>query len=103
MPPRPVCPGWRSCSPHRRRSRPYPVNDLLDLALRTATAAGRQLLDRVGDAGTVAFKTSATDPVSEADEASERLITSMLVDARPDDGMLGEEGAIVGCGTAGGR
>jgi histidinol phosphatase-like enzyme (inositol monophosphatase family) len=32
-------------------------------------------------------------PVTSADRASERLITKLLVEAFPDDGLLGEEGA----------
>lgn len=69
------------------------MKDLLDLAVAVATAAGEQVLSHWGDAGRVTYKTSDTDPVSEADTASERFITSALLDARPDDGMLGEEGA----------
>jgi myo-inositol-1(or 4)-monophosphatase len=67
--------------------------DLLALAVTVARSAGAELAQRQGNAGDVAYKTSATDPVSEADTASERLITSALLAARPDDGMLGEEGA----------
>jgi myo-inositol-1(or 4)-monophosphatase len=67
--------------------------DLLGLATRVACEAGAQLLHRRGDAGAVTYKSSATDPVSEADKASERLITAALLQARPDDGLLGEEGA----------
>lgn len=66
---------------------------LLDLAVAVATRAGAELLARRGDVGRVDHKTSATDPVSEADRASERLITQELLAARPDDGLLGEEGA----------
>ena len=69
------------------------MNELLDLAVRVATAAGEELLARAGDAGLVSYKTSDTDPVSEADRSAERLITEALLDARPDDGLLGEEGA----------
>jgi myo-inositol-1(or 4)-monophosphatase len=58
------------------------------------------LLPRRGDAGAVAYKTSDTDPVSEADRASERLITESLLAARPDDGLLGEEGVDI-AGTTG--
>ena len=67
--------------------------DLLDLATRTAHAAGAQLLARQGDVHRVQYKTSDTDPVSEADRAAEELITAALAQARPGDGMLGEEGA----------
>jgi len=66
---------------------------LLDLAVEVATAAGAELLARRSDAGAVAYKTSNTDPVSEADRASERLLVDALLSARPDDGLLGEEGA----------
>lgn len=66
---------------------------LLELAVQIAREAGALLLQRRGDAGAVTYKTSATDPVSEADKASEDLITRRLFDARPDDGLLGEEGA----------
>ena len=69
------------------------MNELLDVAIRVATAAGAELLARAGDAGRVSYKTSDTDPVSEADKASERLIMTALTAARPDDGLLGEEGA----------
>ncbi|MFC5262450.1 inositol monophosphatase family protein [Kribbella qitaiheensis] len=41
----------------------------------------------------VETKSSATDPVSAADRASEKLITDGLTASRPDDGLLGEEGA----------
>ena len=37
-------------------------------------------------------KSSPTDLVSEADDAAEKLIRERLLAARPDDGMLGEEG-----------
>ena len=38
-------------------------------------------------------KSSPTDLVTEVDKASEALIVSSLLRARPDDGMLGEEGS----------
>lgn len=69
------------------------IDGLLALATEVAVAAGAVLADRQGAAGTVTYKTTDTDPVSEADTASERLITQMLLAARPEDGLLGEEGA----------
>jgi myo-inositol-1(or 4)-monophosphatase len=69
------------------------VDTLLELAVEAAEAAGSQLLARAGDAHTVASKSSATDPVSEADRAAETLLVARLRAARPDDGFLGEEGA----------
>lgn len=66
---------------------------LLDLAVRVARAAGAELLSRYGRIEGLDSKSSATDPVSDADRASEALIVEMLLAERPDDGMIGEEGA----------
>ena len=68
---------------------------LLALAAEIARAAGAQLCDafaRVGDLR-IATKSTATDLVSEADVAAERLIRERLAAARPDDGMLGRRSA----------
>jgi myo-inositol-1(or 4)-monophosphatase len=43
--------------------------------------------------GPVDTKSSPTDPVTAADRAAEQLVVRTLLDARPDDGILGEEGA----------
>ncbi|HWD82558.1 MAG TPA: inositol monophosphatase family protein [Kribbella sp.] len=71
--------------------------DLRQLAVRLAVAAGEELLARQQDlsidAAGVETKSSASDPVSAADRASEKLIVDGLTAARPDDGLLGEEGA----------
>ncbi|HVM19842.1 MAG TPA: inositol monophosphatase family protein [Egibacteraceae bacterium] len=69
------------------------TRDLLALGTEVAVTAGRALLARQDDVGRVDYKTSSTDPVSEADRAAERLIAGALLDARPDDGLIGEEGA----------
>ncbi|SDO44016.1 myo-inositol-1(or 4)-monophosphatase [Nakamurella panacisegetis] len=66
---------------------------LLDLAVRAARAAGAELLSRYGNVEGLDTKSSATDPVSDADRASEALIVQMLSAERPDDGLIGEEGA----------
>jgi myo-inositol-1(or 4)-monophosphatase len=66
---------------------------LLQLAVDAAEAAGAGQQLRAGDVHTVAPKSSATDPVSEADRAAETLLVERLRAARPDDGFLGEEGA----------
>jgi myo-inositol-1(or 4)-monophosphatase len=42
---------------------------------------------------TIDTKSSATDMVSEIDRGSEAAIASVLAERRPDDGILGEEGA----------
>ena len=69
-------------------------SDLLQLAVSTASAAGALLLDRFGGpASGVDHKSSATDPVSDADRDAEALIVSALRSAFPEDGLLGEEGA----------
>lgn len=69
------------------------MTDLLDLAERAARLAGAELLARRGRVDGLDTKTSATDPVSDADRASEEILVRTLLDARPDDGLLGEEGA----------
>ena len=48
----------------------------------------------------VSAKSTPTDLVSEADHAAEHLIRARLTEARPDDGVLGEEGGDV-AGTSG--
>ncbi|GAA1593765.1 inositol monophosphatase family protein [Kribbella karoonensis] len=74
---------------------PHPV-DLRELAVRLAIAAGEELLARQRglsiDAAGVETKSSASDPVSAADRASEKLIVDGIGAARPGDGILGEEG-----------
>jgi myo-inositol-1(or 4)-monophosphatase len=68
------------------------LNDLLDLATRAARAAGAELLRRYGHVEGLGTKSSATDPVSDADRASERMLVEMILAERPDDGIIGEEG-----------
>jgi myo-inositol-1(or 4)-monophosphatase len=66
---------------------------LLDLAISLAHDAGSLLYERFqGPASGVSTKTTATDPVSDADRDSERLILDGLHRHRPDDGLIGEEG-----------
>ena len=66
---------------------------LLALAERAARAAGAELLARRGRIEGLDTKTSATDPVSDADRASETLLVRTILGERPGDGLLGEEGA----------
>ena len=78
----------------RARMRPVPADDLLALALRAAGAAGELLADRFGDPATgIAAKSTRTDLVSDADREAEALIAGMIRAERPDDGLMGEEGA----------
>ncbi|MEP6560152.1 MAG: inositol monophosphatase family protein [Nakamurella sp.] len=66
---------------------------LLDLAMRGARAAGTELMNRYGHIQGLDSKTSATDPVSDADRAAEAILVDLITSERPDDGVLGEEGA----------
>ena len=66
---------------------------LLELATRAAREAGDILLQRFAREATgVDTKSSATDPVSDADRASEAHVLELLAKERPDDGVLAEEG-----------
>ena len=66
--------------------------DLLALAISVAESAGQLLMQRpqVLD---VHQKTSAVDFATQMDHASEKLIVEKLLAARPDDGIIGEEGS----------
>ena len=69
---------------------------LAELAVTVAHEAGALIgaaarLDPEG----VSTKSSATDIVTATDRAAELLITERLLAARPDDGLVGEEGAAV--------
>jgi myo-inositol-1(or 4)-monophosphatase len=66
------------------------------LGLARATAEEAALLVRAGRSSAgdqVGTKSSPVDVVTLVDTASEELIVRRLLDVRPDDGVLGEEGA----------
>jgi myo-inositol-1(or 4)-monophosphatase len=70
--------------------------ELLALATPIARSVAEHLaasIDREGPQ--VSTKSSATDLVTELDTWAEREITARLLDARPHDGIIGEEGADV--------
>ena len=69
--------------------------ELLALAERLARAAGELTVRLRADGGPlgVAAKSSPTDVVTEVDRASERWLADELARLRPDDALLGEEGA----------
>ncbi len=67
--------------------------ELLELAVRAARAAGAELMTRYGRIEGLDMKSSATDPVSDADRAAETLLVRIISAQRPHDGLLGEEGA----------
>ena len=78
-----------------------PVADLLALAEDVAREAGRLIVDgRPADLRVAATKSSPTDVVTEMDRASEDLLRTRLAQARPDDGLHGEEGGLQ-AGTSG--
>ena len=69
------------------------LTHLLALAERLAADAAALLVDGLSRArASVDTKSTGTDMVTEMDRASERLIVEGLRAARPDDGILGEEG-----------
>ena len=62
------------------------LDDLLDIAKTLALKA----VDRhqQGSLGTISKKSTQTDPVTQVDTDSERLIVDALRSERPDDGIL---------------
>jgi histidinol-phosphatase len=67
------------------------LNDDLRLALRLADSADAITMEHFRSA-TLAVRAKAdATPVSEADEAVERIIRETLARERPDDGVVGEE------------
>ena len=68
------------------------TDDLLDLAVKAARAAGTLLRERFHAPRTeVDTKSSATDMVTDADRAAEAIIKEGIRSERPDDSILGEE------------
>jgi len=68
-------------------------SELAALAEAVAREAGALLLGgQLETRSLVATKTTTTDMVTEMDHAAEALIVERLLAARPDDGILGEEG-----------
>lgn len=67
--------------------------DDLSLAADLAREAGQLAASMLADGLETEYKTSVSDVVSAADHAAEEMITSRLAEHRPDDGIVGEEGA----------
>ncbi|MBY5164301.1 inositol monophosphatase family protein [Salsipaludibacter albus] len=80
---------------------PASPEHLRDLAVAVGTAAGEVLAEHARTGWEASTKTSATDPVTDADRASERHIVDALLAARPDDGIVGEEDTGDRAGTSG--
>ena len=76
--------------------------ELLTLASKLALAAGAMVRDGRAERGvvTATTKSSVTDMVTEFDKASEMLIVRGILDVRPGDGIIGEEGTDT-TGTSG--
>jgi myo-inositol-1(or 4)-monophosphatase len=70
-----------------------------ELAERAVRAGGAEVLRLAGGALDVERKSSPADLVSAADRASEAAIVELLASERPDDAIVGEEGAAVGGST----
>ncbi len=66
---------------------------LLDVAWYSGRLAGDMLLAGASAQLRVTTKSSSTDVVTQMDTAAERLVAETVLDRRPDDGFLGEEGA----------
>lgn len=75
--------------------------DDLELAAALARDAGELAARMLREGLSVERKTSISDVVSAADRAAEALVVSRLRAARPDDGIVGEEGAAVAESRAG--
>lgn len=67
-------------------------NELLQLALTIARAAGDLLVNRPAS-WDLTVKSTAIDIATQMDIASEKLIVDAILNARPDDAIIGEEGA----------
>lgn len=68
--------------------------ELLDLAREVALEAATLVAERRrAPVEVAATKSSEVDVVTHVDRAAEELITTRLLQARPGDGLLGEEGA----------
>ena len=80
----------------------HDLGELKKLAVDLARDAAALHVEGRRSVLSVATKSSPTDLVSQVDKASEELIVGRLREARPDDGVLAEEGALAH-GTSGVR
>ena len=81
---------------------PIHLRELLALATDLACEAGQVHIAGTTRELRLETKSSPTDLVSQVDREAERLIVARLRELRPDDAVLGEEGAL-GHGTSGVR
>jgi myo-inositol-1(or 4)-monophosphatase len=80
--------------PERIARDAHNVDELLALAVELARDAGRLHRRRCATTPLVERKSSSSDLVSDVDRDSERQIVTRLIDARPDDSILAEEGTL---------
>ena len=70
------------------------MHPMLNVAVRAARQAGRLINRASVDVDTMQVtRKERNDFVTEVDRASEELIRRLLLEARPDDSILGEGGA----------
>jgi myo-inositol-1(or 4)-monophosphatase len=70
------------------------LDELLDLATTLASDTAAMLVDGLARTRSeVSTKSSPTDMVTEMDRAAEAMIVAGVRSVRPDDGIVGEEGA----------
>ena len=66
--------------------------ELLKLAESVARATGSLLMNRP-ESFTLTEKSSAVDFATQMDQQAEEMIVKLLLEQRPDDGIVAEEGA----------
>jgi myo-inositol-1(or 4)-monophosphatase len=88
-------------SPGSSAGRGDEVSQLLELAVEVAVEAGGVVMSHFSSAGTtkalsdsIRTKSSRTDLVTAADQASEQVVVARLGSKRPDDAILAEEGGL---------
>ena len=79
------------------------MRELLAIAREAALASGELLRERfeAGRERRIASKSTPTDPVSEADLASQRAIRALIAQRRPADAFLAEEEGADEAGSSG--
>ncbi len=82
---------------------PVDPHELLAVASEAALAAGALLRERfeAGSERRIASKSTPTDPVSEADLASQRTIHALIGERRPSDAFIAEEEGADETGSSG--
>ncbi|MDP3372318.1 MAG: inositol monophosphatase family protein [Candidatus Paracaedibacteraceae bacterium] len=69
-------------------------NELLELATKAAISAGQKILSYAHPIQ-VEFKSDNTNPITDADKLGETVIKNIIMQARPNDGIIGEEGTNI--------